>query len=291
MTELIDDRRKALLMLRKKRTGEPVAPTAVNAELEVTCKQCKSNYSRDFLKTKMFVCPSCGHHMKISARLRLRYLVDQGSFVHHDSDLMSSNPIGFDGYEDKLAELKNKTNRNDAIITGEGTIGGNRCAIALMDNSFMMGSMGTVVGERFTRIVEFAGKNNLPLVTVCTSGGARMQEGMFSLLQMAKTSQAIEKFKNNGGLYISVLTNPTTGGVSASFATLGDIIVAEPGALIGFAGPRVIEQTIKEKLPAGFQLAEFQEEHGMVDMIVEREDLKNTITKLLDFHQGGELHE
>ena len=188
-----------------------------------------------------------------------------------------------------MVQLKLKTNANDALITGVGSVDGIRAAAAQLDKHFLMGSMSSAVGERLTQLVEYADKKKLPLIIISASGGARMQEGMYSLFQMAKTSVAVQRFKDHGGLYISVLTHPTTGGVSASFAMLGDIILAEPGALIGFAGPRVIEQTIGEKLPKGFQSAEFQQEHGFVDAIVPKEEMKTAIAKLLRLHgyKGG----
>ncbi len=220
---------------------------------------------------------------------RLHLLFDGGKIEHLFRDVCSKDPLHFPDYQKTLVQLKLKTNANDALITGVGSVDGIRAAAAQLDKHFLMGSMSSAVGERLTQLVEYADKKKLPLIIISASGGARMQEGMYSLFQMAKTSVAVQRFKDHGGLYISVLTHPTTGGVSASFAMLGDIILAEPGALIGFAGPRVIEQTIGEKLPKGFQSAEFQQEHGFVDAIVPKEEMKTAIAKLLRLHgyKGG----
>lgn len=228
---------------------------------------------------------------------RLHLLFDDGCFQHLDHGLMTRDPLSFPGYKEKLIAAQKKTNASDACITGIGLVGGIPCAAAQLDCEFFMGSMSSAVGERLTRLIEEAMREKLPLVIFCASGGARMQEGMYSLLQMAKTCAAIKKFKDHGGLYIAVLTHPTTGGVSASFAMLGDITLAEPGALIGFAGPRVIEQTIGEKLPQGFQSAEFQEDHGYVDAIFPKDQMRDAIYRLLFLHgytpqaQKEETHE
>lgn len=211
--------------------------------------------------------------------------LDEGSFVEWDSDLETRNVLSFPDYEQKITAMKEKTGLTEGVVTGEGTIQGFKTAIAVMDSHFMMGSMGQVVGEKITRAIERATKERLPIVIFTTSGGARMQEGMVSLMQMAKTSAAAEKHSQAGLLYITVLTDPTTGGVTASFAMLGDIILAEPGALIGFAGQRVIEQTIGQKLPEGFQRAEFLLEKGFVDRIVNRGDMKEELGKILSYHQ------
>lgn len=215
---------------------------------------------------------------------RLRFVSDAGTFSEMYGDFKFNNPLEFPEYEEKLEEGYKGTGSNDAALVGRGKINGIDFVGVELNKGFMMGSMGTVVGEKVTLACELADKLSLPLIIFSASGGARMQEGMFSLMQMAKTSAAVEKFKENGGLYISVLTHPTTGGVSASFATLGDVILAEPNALIGFAGPRVIEQTIKQKLPAGFQRSEFQQEHGLVDKIVPLEEMKETLYKILKLH-------
>lgn len=221
---------------------------------------------------------------------RIAFISDDKSFRELYSQVKAGNPNDFPGYEKKLEANRIKTRQQDAVVTGTCRIGGVKTAVAVMDKRFLMGSMGVAVGEKITRLTEYAMKRKLPLIIFAASGGARMQEGLFSLMQMAKTTAAIEKFKDAGGLFISYLTNPTTGGVSASFASLGDIIIAEPDALICFAGPRVIEQTIGQKLPGGFQHSEFLLEHGMIDMIVDRNDMKETLAKILKMHvnTGGE---
>ena len=220
----------------------------------------------------------------LSAKNRIYYIIDKGSFIETNKKLKFSNPIEFPEYEEKYNKAVNKTNMNEAVITGIASIEGIKCVLAVMDKRFFMASMGRVVGEKITAAVEFADRKKLPLIIYCASGGARMQEGIFSLMQMAKTSAAIEKFSSNGGLYIAVLTNPTTGGVTASFASLADITLAEPKALIGFAGPRVIEQTIGKKLPEGFQTAEYLKEHGFIDEIVPIKEQREVLAKLLRLH-------
>lgn len=251
----------------------------------IKCPKCKKSIYRSDLKKTLGICPHCQYYYPLSARARLGIIVDKNSFEEMDKELVSSNPLDFEGYEEKLAKYQEKTKQNEAVITGKATIEGQEVIIAIMDSGFMMGSMGQVVGEKVTRAIERATLAKLPLIIFTASGGARMQEGIFSLMQMAKTSAALAKHDASGLLYISVLTDPTTGGVTASFATLGDIILAEPGALIGFAGPRVIEQTIKQKLPDGFQRAEFLLEKGQIDAIVKREELRQTLAQLLKLHQ------
>ncbi len=250
----------------------------------IKCSGCKKSvYVKDLAET-IGVCPNCGGYFPISARVRIKSIVDKNTFVEFDKQLTTSNPLNFDSYEKKLEDYMLKTEEVEAVICGEAEIEGSKCILAIMDSRFMMGSMGTVVGEKITRAIEYAVKNKLPILIFCASGGARMQEGIFSLMQMAKTSAALALHDEEGLLYISILTHPTTGGVTASFAMLGDIIIAEPKALVGFAGPRVIEQTIRQKLPDGFQKSEFLLEHGMIDMIVERNELRSTLSKLLKFH-------
>lgn len=251
----------------------------------VKCDECKEILYKEDVHENLSVCPNCGKHFRISARRRIKQIIDEGTFVETNETMQTINPLNFDGYMKKLESLKEKTKINEAVKTGFGEIQGNKVVIAVMDSNFLMGSMGSVVGEKITLAVEDAIKNRLPLIIFCVSGGARMQEGMISLMQMAKTSAALAKLNEAGLLYISVLTDPTTGGVTASFASLGDIILAEPNALIGFAGPRVIEQTINQKLPEGFQKAEFLLEHGFIDKIVERKDMKKTIAQLLELHK------
>mgnify|MGYP001063981952 CR=1 FL=1 len=251
----------------------------------VKCDQCKEILYKEEVHDNLSVCPNCGKHFRISARRRIKQIIDEDTFVETNSTMQTVNPLNFEGYMKKLEALKEKTKINEAVQTGFGEINGHKVVIAVMDGNFLMGSMGSVVGEKITLTIEDAIKNSLPLVIFCVSGGARMQEGMISLMQMAKTSAALARLNEAGLLYISVLTDPTTGGVTASFASLGDIILAEPNALIGFAGPRVIEQTIKQKLPEGFQRAEFLLEHGFIDKIVERKNMKKTIAKLLEMHE------
>ncbi|NLY86327.1 MAG: acetyl-CoA carboxylase carboxyltransferase subunit beta [Tissierellia bacterium] len=228
---------------------------------------------------------------RINPRQIIQDIIDEETFVEYDRDLEASNPLDFPDYNTKIAQAKEATKEKEAVITGEGDIKGERAIICVMNPNFMMGSMGTVVGEKITRAIEKAIEKKLPLIIFSASGGARMQEGILSLMQMAKTSAALARLDESGLLYISVLTDPTTGGVTASFAMLGDIVLAEPGALIGFAGPRVIEQTIKQKLPEGFQRAEFLLEKGFIDKIVKREDMKDTLSKIIRLHsRGGEVH-
>lgn len=248
------------------------------------CPVCHEKVSGKELQEKLNVCPSCGHHMAMSVSERLLSLLDENSFKELYADLETGDPLEFPGYKEKLSKYQELSGNKDAFVCGYGKIRGKKAAIGVLDGGFLMGSMGSVVGEKIARLCEYAKKKKLPLVIVSASGGARMQEGLFSLMQMAKTAAAIESFKAHGGFFLSVLTNPTTGGVSASFANLGDIILAEPDALICFAGPRVIEQTIGQTLPEGFQHAEFLLEHGMIDRIVERKKLKNMIGQLLYLH-------
>lgn len=253
----------------------------------VTCPNCKRRATRKIWAETLYVCPNCGHYQPIGGYYRLSLILDHGTFRELDEKLHARDVLNFPGYAEKLAVQSRKTGLNDAAITATGKIDGIPVVVAVLDSRFFMGSMGTAVGEKITRAVEFAQAKKLPLIIFSASGGARMQEGIFSLMQMAKTSSAIAEFSAKGGLFISYLTHPTTGGVTASFASLGDIMLAEPGALIGFAGPRVIEQTIGQKLPAGFQRSEFQEEHGFVDDIVPRSEMKATLAHLLRLHTKG----
>lgn len=249
------------------------------------CKECLSSVPMDQYIINNKVCPTCDNHDRLTGIERIWLLLDEKSFVETNADLLSKDFLDFfDGevfYENKLKITRQQKNINDAVRTGKGTINGISVNIACMDFGFMGGSMGSVVGEKITRTIEQATKDKSPMIIVCASGGARMQEGIVSLMQMAKTSAALQRHSEMGYLYVSVLTHPTTGGVSASFAMLGDFIVAEPKALVGFAGPRVISQTIKQKLPEGFQRAEFVQEHGFIDIISHRKDLKNTLSKLI----------
>lgn len=245
------------------------------------CEKCNEIIYTEDVVANYHVCPSCGNYFRISPRVRLSMVLDKGSFLEWDTNLPVSDPLNFPGYVDKLEHLKLVTGLDEAVITGEGKIDDTAVAIGVMASNFLMGSMGEIVGEKITRLIEKATEKRLPVVLFCCSGGARMQEGIISLMQMAKTAQAIKKHDEAGLLYVPVLTDPTTGGVMASFAMLGDVILAEPGALIGFAGPRVIEQTIGQKLPEGFQRAEFLLEHGFVDKIVKRSKMKQVLSMLI----------
>ncbi len=253
-------------------------------EMFTYCPSCKKTMITDELSDNANVCSKCGYHFYINARMRLHLIADKDSFTEVDRDMQSTNVIGFPDYEKKLKHAKLASSENEAVVTGLCSIAGVRCAVFVMEKNFMMGSMGTVVGEKITRLFETAIEQKLPVVGFTVSGGARMQEGILSLMQMAKTSGAVSKHSKSGLLYIAVLTNPTTGGVTASFAMAGDIILSEPDALICFAGPRVIAQTTRQKLPAGFQKAEFLLEKGFIDAIVKRTELRKTIGKLLWMH-------
>ncbi len=247
------------------------------------CKKCEQIIYSKALQENYKICPKCGYYFQLSAKERIEMLSEPGSFKEYDKDISPVDALNFPEYSKKLSDSQKKLKLKDAVITGECKIGEHRIVICALDFEFMGGSMGSVVGEKITNAFEKALKKKLPVIVISASGGARMQEGIISLMQMAKTSSAVAKLHNARLPFISVLTNPTSGGVAASFAMLGDISIAEPKALIAFAGPRVIEQTIKQKLPDGFQQAEFLLQHGMIDLIVERKDLKNTIIKLLNF--------
>jgi len=253
--------------------------------LWVKCDSCKEIIYKKEIEKNLKVCPKCNYHFRLSASERINLMADEGSFVEMDAELSTTDPLDFKDtlpYKNRLEENKKKTGLKEAAIYGDATINQRHVVLAIMDFSFMGGSMGSVVGEKISRAAERALDKKIPLVVVSSSGGARMQEGMFSLMQMAKVSAAISKLKEAGVLYIAILADPTFGGVTASFAMLGDIIIAEPRSLIGFAGPRVIEQTIKQQLPENFQRAEFLLEHGMIDIVVERKELKNTVYKLIE---------
>ena len=253
----------------------------------ITCPQCGQESERRTVAQGLSVCPKCGYHFPIGAYYRLSTILDSGSFRELFEKLPAGDPLSFPGYKSKLEESRRKTGLNEAAVIATGTVDGRKCVVGVLDSRFLMGSMSAAVGEKITLGIEYATKNKLPLILFAASGGARMQEGILSLMQMAKTSAALARFSQKGLLYISILTDPTTGGVTASFASLGDIILAEPGALIGFAGPRVIQQTIGQTLPEGFQRAEYQEEHGFVDQVVPRSKLRDTISQLLLLHQKG----
>lgn len=252
------------------------------------CNKCGGAIIAEDVKKDHYICPKCGGYFRVHARRRIEMVTDEGSFEEWDSDLQGGNPLEYKGYEEKLEKLQEKTGLSEAVITGKAKIDGRETAIGVCDGRFLMASMGEAVGEKIARAVERATEERLPVILFACSGGARMQEGIVSLMQMAKTSAALKRHSDAGLLYISVLTDPTTGGVTASFAMLGDVILAEPKALIGFAGPRVIEQTIGQKLPDGFQRAEFLLEHGFLDAIVERPQMKETLSKILALHEAGE---
>ena len=264
--------------------GSDVSPE-IPEGLWKKCNACKAPIMEEEVRNGGYICPKCGHYFRISAYERIKMITD--SFEEWDQGISFGNPLGYKGYEEKLEALRIKTELDEAVVTGKAIIDGREAVLAVMDGRFMMASMGKAVGEKITLAVERATKEKLPVIIFCCSGGARMQEGIHSLMQMSKTSAALKRHHDAGQLYVSVLTDPTTGGVTASFAMLGDIILAEPGALIGFAGPRVIEQTIGQKLPEGFQRAEFLLEHGFVDKIVERKNLKKTFSTILRLHEAG----
>lgn len=261
-------------------------PTRVPEGLWLRCPECAAMIYRKQMEANLHVCPECDHHFRISATERIRQLVDDGSFEPLFDNLETSDPLKFEDvkpYKVRLAAEQAKTGQREGIQTGRGFIKGRPAMLACLDLTFFMGTLSSVVGEKLTRAIELATAENLPLVVVSCSGGARMQESTLSLMQMAKTSAALARFDDADGLFISVLTDPTTGGVTASFAMLGDVIVAEPKALIGFAGPRVIQQTIRQELPDGFQRSEFLMESGMVDRVVRRQDLRNEIARIIDY--------
>lgn len=256
----------------------------IPAGLLKKCNHCKAAIIAEDVKRDYYICPKCGEYFHIPSRARLAITLDEGTFEEWDPVMPPVNPMEYKGYPEKVAALQEKTGLNEAVITGKGSIDGQKTAIGICDGRFLMASMGYNVGEKITKMVERATEERLPVIIFCCSGGARMQEGIVSLMQMAKTSAALKRHSDAGLLYISVLTDPTTGGVTASFAMLGDIILAEPKALIGFAGPRVIEQTMKQKLPKGFQRSEFLLEHGFVDEIVERSKMKEALAAYLHMH-------
>ena len=251
----------------------------------VKCDKCKEIIYKDSLRENLSICPNCGGYFRMHINKRLESIIDEGTYKKFDFNIDTTNPLNLEDYPKKLKSLREKTGIQEAVSSGTGKINGEEVVICVMDSGFLMGSMGIVVGEKITYSIERAIELKLPIIIFCVSGGARMQEGIISLMQMAKTTSAIEKLNEAGLLYISVLTDPTYGGVTASFASLADIILAEPGAMIGFAGQRVIEQTIGESLPEGFQTAEFLLEHGFVDKIVERRELKDVLERLIKFNK------
>ena len=270
-------------VFRKERAADGVVPEAPQGILK-KCNACKAAIFTEDVKRNLYICPKCGNYFRIHAYRRLELVLDEGSFEEWDKGMTAGNPLEFPGYEEKVKALQEKTGLTEAVVTGKGRINGMETVIGVCDGRFLMASMGEAVGEKITRAVERATKLALPVILFACSGGARMQEGSVSLMQMAKTSAALKRHSDAGLLYVSVLTDPTTGGVTASWAMLGDVILAEPHALIGFAGPRVIEQTIGQKLPKGFQRAEFLLEHGFVDRILPRDGAKEVLAEILRMH-------
>ena len=292
MNELFSNKREYLLRLATLRRGTPQKPERGPEPPEPIfeqCAGCGARITAPELSENLYVCPACGHHHPVTARQRLAMTLDADGLREFNAKLTAPNALDFPGYGQKLADQRRKTGLAEAVVTVQGRLDGRPVVAAVLDGRFLMGSMGAAVGEKVARAAEHAGKQKLPLILFSASGGARMQEGILSLMQMAKTSAVIERFSRAGGFCISVLTHPTTGGVTASFASLGDIILAEPGALIGFAGPRVIEQTIGQTLPEGFQRAEFLDEHGFVDAVVPRGELRDTLSRLLRLHERRQV--
>lgn len=273
------------MVIDKIRKRNIIDETTKNVDIPVgkwvKCDKCKEIIYKETLHKNFSVCLSCGNHFRLSSRRRIAQIIDDGTFDEFNLNITNTNPLKLEEYPKKLDGLREKTGLDEAVKCGIGKIHGEDAIIAVMDSNFLMGSMGSVVGEKITYSIEKSIEKNIPIIIFCVSGGARMQEGIISLMQMAKTSSALAKLNESKNLYISVLTDPTYGGVTASFAMLGDIILAEPKAMIGFAGPRVIEQTIGQELPEGFQTSEFLLDHGFVDKIVERKDMKDMIYKLI----------
>ena len=289
MNPIFANRRERLMEMKVRRKGVEQPRRLVAPPVFDKCSRCGAVAAKAELARSLYVCPNCGYHHPIGAYLRLAMVLDAKSFRELNEGLVAPNALQFPGYEEKLESARDATGLSEAVVTARGRIGGVPVAAAVLDSRFFMGSMGVAVGEKITRCVEYAQRHKLPLIIFSASGGARMQEGILSLMQMAKTAAAVRRFQEAGGLYISFFTHPTTGGVTASFASLGDITLAEPGALIGFAGPRVIQQTIGQTLPEGFQRAEYLVEHGFVDQIVPRTAMRETLIRLLRLHGKGEL--
>ncbi|CCV64674.1 Acetyl-coenzyme A carboxylase carboxyl transferase subunit beta [Alteracholeplasma palmae J233] len=286
MKSLLNERKQKVLEFKKivRKREFKYKPIDIPDHIFSQCEACMSALYNKELELNLHVCPYCGHHFRIGAKKRLQMIVDEDSITHLFKNIEASNPLLMPGYEDKLSTAQKFSGLDEALICASAKINKIPVYIAILDSQFMMGSMGSVVGEKLTRLIELSEQDKLPLIIFSASGGARMQEGILSLMQMAKTSAALSRLNQ---LYISVMTNPTTGGVAASFAALGDINIAEKTALIGFAGPRVIKQTIGEDLPEGFQTENFQLEKGQVDLIVHRKDMKSVLTQLLTLHQRG----
>ena len=284
MQKLLSERKKRISEFQKiaRKREYKYEPTNIPNHVFVQCENCLSALYNKDLEQSQYVCPYCNHHFRINATTRINLTVDENSFVELFGNVIAKNILNIKDYDEKLKVANNVSNLNEAILTGRAIISEIDVAIGVLDSNFMMGSMGSAEGEKITLLIEYAEENKLPLIIFSASGGARMQEGIFSLMQMAKTSGALTHLNK---LFISVMTNPTTGGVAASFASLGDINIAEKTSLIGFAGPRVIKQTIKQDLPAGFQTENFQMEKGQIDLIVERKNMKDVLTKILKLHE------
>ncbi|MGL5043116.1 MAG: acetyl-CoA carboxylase, carboxyltransferase subunit beta [Culicoidibacterales bacterium] len=281
MTTIFQARKERVL-----RYKQPIEPEKIDvpSDLYKKCPSCENVLHVEEVKENLLVCPTCKYHFRLRAIDRIRYLFDGDSFMEFHKMILSKNPLNFPGYPQKLKKLRIETGLNEAVVTGYAKIRGKKCVVAVMDSNFLMGSLGSAVGEKITRAIERATHEKLPLLIFSASGGARMQEGLYSLMQMAKTAAALARHREAKILYISILTDPTTGGVSASFAMLGDIIIAEPGALICFAGPRVIEQTLNQALPDGFQRAEFLQEKGFIDKVVPRGKMRACLSNILIMH-------
>lgn len=284
LKDLFQKRKYATIPSGTTTAGAERAKREIPEGLMIKCTKCGTiQYSKE-LEKSLKVCTACGFHFKLSSSERIAMILDEGRLFEYDADMISEDPLQFPEYAEKYKKAQQTSGMNDAVITGEGTIGGFPVVVGVMSFDFMGGTLGSVVGEKVSRAIEMAQQKNYPIILFSTSGGARMQESILSLMQMAKTSAAISRFNEAGGLFISVITDPTFGGVTASFAMLGDIIIAEPGSTFGFTGRRVIEQTIRQKLPDNFQTAEFNLKHGQVDKVVPRKDLRPTLIKLLDMH-------
>lgn len=285
MSEQVFKKRHCRLMAMKSLYSRYQPPEEL-----IQCPKCGVESLRSEVAGQQYVCPKCAYHWPLYSYKRLRMVFDNGKYHELNRKYPSADPLHFPGYKEKLQDAHRRTGLSEAVVCASGLIGGRKCVVCVLDSRFLMGSMSAAVGEKITRAIEYAEKKRYPLIIFSASGGARMQEGILSLMQMAKTSAALGRFSAAGLFYISVLTDPTTGGVTASFASLGDVILAEPGALIGFAGPRVIEQTIGEKLPEGFQRAEFMMEHGFVDAVVPRKQMREALCELLALHDKEDGH-
>ncbi|GGJ11648.1 acetyl-coenzyme A carboxylase carboxyl transferase subunit beta [Alicyclobacillus cellulosilyticus] len=272
------------------RAKEPVVKDNIPEGLMSKCGSCNEILIARELQKNLNTCPHCGHHFPVDARTRIEWTLDDGRFFEYDAGLSSADPLQFPDYPEKLRKAQEQTGLAEAVVTGEGTLAGHPVVLGVMDARFIAASMGSAVGEKIARAIERATEKRYPMILFTASGGARMQEGILSLMQMAKTSLALRRMHEAGVLFVTVITHPTTGGVSASFASLGDIILAEPGAMFGFAGRRVIEQTIRQKLPDDFQTAEFMLKHGMIDRVVHRKELRDVLAAILRIHAGGWTH-